>query len=97
MTWQNSTVLSGDVVKEVSQLKRKVDGEILVYASYQLVRTLIEHDLADQLRLVVYPVVLGAGVRLFDQIGDKKPMRLVDLRTVGGGLVFYTYDFGANA
>jgi len=85
------------VVKEVSQLKRKVDGEILVYASYQLVRTLIEHDLADQLRLVVYPVVLGAGVRLFDQIGDKKPMRLVDLRTVGGGLVFYTYDFGRNA
>jgi dihydrofolate reductase len=95
--WQNSTVLTGDVVKEVSQLKRKVDGEILVYASYQLVRTLIEHDLADQLRLVVYPVVLGAGVRLFDQIGDKKPMRLVDLRTVGGGLVFYTYDFGRNA
>ena len=85
------------MVKEVSQLKRKVDGEILVYASYQLVRTLIEHDLADQLRLVVYPVVLGAGVRLFDQIGDKKPMRLVDLRTVGGGLVFYTYDFGRNA
>jgi dihydrofolate reductase len=61
------------------------------------VRTLIEHDLADQLRLVVYPVVLGAGVRLFDQLGDKKPMRLVDLRTVGGGLVFYTYDFGGNA
>ena len=95
--WRNSTVLSGDVVKEVSELKQKVDGEILVYASYQLVRTLIEHDLADQLRLVVYPVVLGAGVRLFDQIGDKKPMRLVDLRTVGGGLVFYTYDFGRNA
>jgi dihydrofolate reductase len=94
--WQNSTVLSGDVVKEVSELKQKVDGEILVYASYQLVRTLIEHDLADQLRLVVYPVVLGAGVRLFDQIGDKKPMRLAGLRTVGSGLVFYTYDFGGN-
>jgi dihydrofolate reductase len=61
------------------------------------VRTLIEHDLADQLRLAVYPVVLGAGVRLFDQIGDKKPMRLVDLRAVGDGLVFYTYDFGGNA
>jgi dihydrofolate reductase len=95
--WRNSTVLSGDVVKEVSELKQKVDGEILVYASYQLVRTLIEHDLADQLRLVVYPVVLGAGVRLFDQIGGKKPMRLVDLRTVGEGLVLYSYDFGGDA
>jgi len=95
--WQNSTVLNGDVVKEISELKQKVDGEILVYASYQLVRTLIEHDLADQLRLVVFPVVLGTGLRLFDQIGDKKPMRLVELRTVGDGLVFYAYDFGGNA
>jgi dihydrofolate reductase len=95
--WQNSTVLNGDVVKEVSELKQKVDGEILVYASYQLARTLIEHDLADQLRLVVFPVVLGAGIRLFEQIGDRKPMRLVELRTVGGGLVFYAYDFAGNA
>jgi dihydrofolate reductase len=95
--WQNSTVLNGDVVKEISELKEKVDGEILVYASYQLVRTLIEHDLADQLRLVVFPVVLGTGLRLFDQIGDKKPMRLTELRAVGGGLVFYAYDFGGNA
>ena len=95
--WQNSTVLNGDVVKEISELKQKVDGEILVYASYQLVRTLIEHDLADQLRLVVFPVVLGTGLRLFDQIGGKKPMRLVELRTVGDGLVFYAYDFGGNA
>src|SRR5271154_4410304 len=95
--WQNSTVLNGDVVKEVSELKQKVDGEILVYASYQLAHTLIEHDLADQLRLVVFPVVLGAGIRLFEQIGDRKPMRLVELRTVGGGLVFYAYDFAANA
>ena len=81
--WSNSTVLKGDVVEEVTQLKRELDGDILVYASYQLVQTLIEHDLVDELRLFVFPVVLGAGVRLFDQTGDKKPMRLVDSRTVG--------------
>ena len=91
--WSNAAVLSGDVVKEISELKQKVGGEILVYASYQLVRTLIEHDLADELRLVVFPVVLGTGVRLFDETGDKKPMRLIDTRAVGEGLLFYAYEF----
>ena len=74
--WTNSTVLTGDVVNEVSKLKQELDGDIVVYASYQLVRTLIEHDLVDELRLIVFPVVLGAGERLFGETSDKKPLRL---------------------
>src|SRR5919199_4128833 len=72
--WNNSTVLKGDVVDEVSKLKERLDGEILVYASRQLVRTLIDHDLVDELRLMVYPVVLGAGERLFGETSVKKHM-----------------------
>jgi len=95
--WGNSTILKGDVVKEVSELKQEIDGEILVYASYQLERTLIDHDLVDELRLVVFPVVLGAGERLFGETSDKKPMRLVDTRTIGDGLAFLTYQPVRNA
>jgi len=91
--WSNVTTLRGDAVKEVSQLKRKVDGEILIYASYQLARTLIEHDLLDELRLVIFPVVLGTGLRLFDGTSDNKPLHLVDARKLGDGLVFYAYEF----
>ncbi|MFI6166402.1 dihydrofolate reductase family protein [Nocardia sp. NPDC051052] len=91
--WSNVTVLGGDVAQEVSELKRKVDGEILVYGSYQLVRTLIEQHLADELRLVIFPVVLGSGLRIFDESGDKKPLHLVETRKLGNGLVFYTYEF----
>ena len=90
--WNNSTVLKGDVVNEVSKLKRRVNGDIVVYASGQLVHTLIEHDLADELRLMIYPFVLGAGERLFGETSDKKPMRLVDTRTVGDGLALLTYQ-----
>ena len=90
--WSNSTVLKGDVVDQVSKLKQELDGDILVYASYQLGRTLIEHDLVDELRLVVFPVVLGAGERLFGETSDKKPLRLVHARTVGDGLAFLTYQ-----
>ena len=90
--WGNSTVLDGDVVDEVSKLKQELDGEILVYASYQLQRTLIEHDLVDELRLVVFPVVLGAGERLFGQTSDRKPMRLAGTRTIGAGLAFLIYQ-----
>jgi dihydrofolate reductase len=90
--WTNATVLKGDVVDEVTRLKQELDGDIVVYASYQLGRTLIEHDLVDELRLFVFPVVLGAGERLFGETTDKKPMRLVDCRTVGDGLVFVTYE-----
>jgi dihydrofolate reductase len=96
--WGNSTVLAGDdVVAEVSKLKQQLAGEIVVYASYQLGRMLIEHDLVDELRLVVFPVVLGAGQRLFGETSDKKPMRLVDTRTIGDGLVFLTYQFVPDA
>ncbi|WP_405136129.1 dihydrofolate reductase family protein [Nocardia sp. NBC_01388] len=91
--WNNTTVLNGDAVKEISELKRTLDGEILVYGSYRLARTLIEHNLADELRLVVFPVVLGTGLRLFDETGDRKPLRLVDTRRIGDGLVSYAYEF----
>jgi dihydrofolate reductase len=90
--WSNSTVLNGNVVEQVSKLKHDLDGDILVYASYQLGRTLIEHDLVDELRLFIFPVVLGAGTRLFGQTNDRKPMRLVAARTVGNGLTFLTYQ-----
>jgi dihydrofolate reductase len=90
--WNNTTVLKGDVVSEVSKLKQEMDGEIHVPASYQLARTLLEHDLVDEVRLVVFPVVLGGGERLFGETSDKRPMRLVDTRTIGDGLAFLTYE-----
>ncbi|HEU5418308.1 MAG TPA: dihydrofolate reductase family protein [Streptosporangiaceae bacterium] len=91
--WSNAAVLSGDAVKEISELKQKADGEILVYGSYQLVRLLIEQNLADELRLVVFPVVLGTGLRIFGETSDKKPLHLVSTRKIGDGLVFCTYEF----
>jgi len=90
--WTNVTVLDGNVVDQVARLKQELDGDIVVYASYQLGRTLIEHDLVDELRLFVFPVVLGAGEHLFGETSDKKPMRLVDSRTVGNGIAFLTYQ-----
>ena len=95
--WSNSTVLRGDVVSEVSKLKQELAGDIVVYASYQLGRTLIEHDLVDELRLVVFPVVLGAGERLFGETTRRKPMRLVDTKTIGDGLAFLTYEMVREA
>jgi dihydrofolate reductase len=90
--WGNSTVLKGDVVAEVSKLKQELDGDIVVYASYQLGRTLLEHDLVDELRLVLFPVVLGAGERLFGETSDQAPMRLSSAATIGEGLTFLTYE-----
>jgi len=90
--WNNSTVLKGDVLNEVSRLKHELKGEIVVPASFQLVRTLMEHDLVDELRLKIFPVVLGAGERLFGETSDKKAMRLVDTQTVEGDVVFLTYE-----
>src|SRR5262245_20042713 len=90
--WNNSTVLRDEAVDAVTKLKQQLDGEIVVPASFQLVRTLMEHDLVDELRLKVFPVVLGAGERLFGETSDKKPMRLVDTRTVEGDVVFLTYE-----
>src|SRR5947209_18137914 len=79
--WNNSTVLKGDVVNEISKLKRDLNGEIVVPASFQLLHALIEHDLVDELRLMIMPVVLGAGERLFGETSDMKRMRLVDRQT----------------
>jgi dihydrofolate reductase len=90
--WENSTVLRGELTAEVRRLKREIDGEILVYGSTQLVQALIEHGLVDRLQLLVHPVVVGAGRRLFGETSDKQPLRLVDTRTVGNGVVIHTYE-----
>jgi dihydrofolate reductase len=89
--WQNSTVLKGDVVEEVGKLKQEQDGDIVVHGSARLVQTLIEHDLVDELRLMVYPVVLGSGKRLFGDTSDGKPLRLVDSKVVGDGVAILIY------
>ena len=89
--WNNTTVLKGDVVEQVTRLKQEVDGEILVPASIQLVRGLLEHDLVDELRLMVFPVVLGAGARLFGETTEKKPMRLVKCRMLDDELAYLVY------
>jgi dihydrofolate reductase len=90
--WNNTTVLKGDPVEEVSKLKQELKGEILVPASFQLVGTLMEHDLVDELRLKIFPVVLGDGERLFGKTSDKRPMRLVDTQTVDGDVAYLTYE-----
>jgi dihydrofolate reductase len=95
--WNNSTVLEGDVVSEVSKLKQELNGDIVVAASFQLVRTLMEHDLVDELRLKIFPVVLGDGERLFGETSDRKPMRLVNAQTVEGDIAFLTYQRVRNA
>jgi dihydrofolate reductase len=92
LVWNNTTVVNGEVVDEVAKLKRELNGEIVVAASIQLVGTLMEHDLIDELRLMVYPVVLGAGRRLFGETEDTKSMRLLDARTVAGDLAYLTYE-----
>ena len=94
--WNNSTVLGGDAVSQVAKLKKQFDGEIVVPASYELSRTLIEHDLVDELRLVVFPVVLGAGARLFGETGHNRPMRLIEAKTIGEQLAFFTYELGPD-
>src|SRR5919198_4730577 len=90
-TWSNSTVLAGDVVQKVSKLKEGLDGEIVVAGSIRLVRTLMENDLVDELRLMTYPVVLGAGERLFGETSGQRPVRLVGTRTVDD-LAYLTYE-----
>jgi dihydrofolate reductase len=90
--WENSTVLGGDLVDEIEKLKREVDGVILVAGSAQLVQGLIENDLVDELRLMVFPVVLGSGKRLFGKTEGKKPLQLTDTKTVGDGISILTYE-----
>jgi dihydrofolate reductase len=91
-TWNNSTVLKGSVLNEVSRLRQEHNGDIVVPASFQLVRTLMEHDLVDELRLKIFPVVLGAGEHLFGETSDKKPMRLLSAQTLEGGVAYLTYQ-----
>ena len=90
--WTNATVLRGEVISEVSKLKQQTEGEIVVYASRPLVRTLMEHDLVDELRLTVFPVALGAGERLFGETSDKRPLRLIATKTIGNGIAHLTYE-----
>jgi dihydrofolate reductase len=89
--WNNTTVLGGDLLAEVADLKRRIDRDILVTASARVVRTLFEHDLVDELRLKVFPLVLGAGDRLFGETRDAKRMRLIDTRTVDGDTAYLIY------
>jgi dihydrofolate reductase len=89
--WSNTTVLRGDAVEEVRRLKQELDGDIYVHGSRQLAQTLIESDLVDELHLMVFPVVLGTGKRLFGETSDKKRLRLVESRTVGDGVAILVY------
>ena len=90
--WNNSTVLKGDVLTEVPALKQQIDGDIVIAGSFQLVHELIEHDLVDELRLKIFPVVLGAGQRLFGETTDTKPMRLLHTQTVEGDVTYAIYQ-----
>ena len=90
--WRNSMTLTGEVPQEVSKLKEQVSGDIVVNGSGRLAHTLIAHDLVDELRLITYPIVVGAGERLFGDAAGAKPMRLIDTRAVGDGLAFLTYQ-----
>ena len=93
--WNNTTVIGGDVAEAVAGLKQDVDGDILVNGSVQLVQTLIEHDLVDEYRLMVYPTVLGAGKRLFGETGETAALRLVDAKPAGETLILI-YEPGAK-
>jgi dihydrofolate reductase len=90
--WTNSTVLDGDLADEVSKLRDEVDGDIVVHGSAQLVQGLVDNGLVDELRLMVFPVVLGAGKRLFGETSDKQRLRLSDSKTVGDGVQILTYE-----
>jgi dihydrofolate reductase len=90
-------VLRGDVVEEVAKLRQEHDGDIVVHGSIRLAQTLLEHDLVDELRLMVYPVVLGTGKRLFGETSDKKPLRLTDSKIVGDGVAILTYEPAVTA
>src|SRR5436190_22960753 len=90
--WNNSTVLKGDVAEEVGKLRQELDGDIVVHGSARLAQTLIEHDLVDELRLMVFPLLLGSGKRLFGETSGKKPLRLVDSKVVGEGVAILIYE-----
>jgi dihydrofolate reductase len=94
--WNNSTVLAGDVAEEVSKLKQMHEGDIVVHGSAQLAQTLLEGDIVDEVRLMVFPVVLGTGKRLFGETSDKKALRIADSKVVGDGVVILTYEAAAD-
>ena len=89
--WNNTTVLDGDLADAVSGLKRQHEGDIVVHGSAQLVQALMDQDLVDEVRLMVFPVVLGSGKRLFGETSDKKPLQLADSKTVGDGVEILIY------
>lgn len=91
-TWNNSTVLRGDVVESVSRLRQESRGNILIYGSAQLVQTLIVHDLVNEMRLMVFPVILGTGKRLFGDRSEKLRLRLAYTKTVGDGIAILIYE-----
>lgn len=90
--WNNSTILRGDVVKEISSLRKALAGNIVVHGSARLVQTLIEYNLIDELRLMVFPVILGSGKRLFGETSNLKRLRLTDSKTVGEGIAILIYE-----
>ncbi len=89
--WNNSTVLSGNLADEVERLKREIDGKIVVHGSAQLAQSLLDRGLVDELRLMVFPVILGTGKRLFGATDGKRPLSLVEQRTVGEGVAILVY------
>jgi dihydrofolate reductase len=94
--WNNSTVLAGDITHEVSELRKQRNGDIVIYGSFQVINTLLSHDLVNEFRLMIYPVVLGTGKRLFDETGGKKPMRLVHVHPVGEEIARLVYEIVAH-
>jgi dihydrofolate reductase len=90
--WANSTVLKGDLVEEVSRLRDGAEGDIVVHGSARLVQALVEHGLVDELRLMVFPVVLGSGKRLFGETSEKQPLRLAHSQLVGDGVAILVYQ-----
>ena len=92
LTWNNAMLLKGDVASEVSNLKQKLNGEIVVPASFRLVHTLLEHDLVDELRLKVFPVMLGAGTRLVGETSNRQALRLVSSDVLEAGIVYLVYQ-----
>jgi dihydrofolate reductase len=94
--WNNSTIINDNVVEEVSNLKKQPGKDILVFGSGQLVNTLMEHDFVDEYRLMVFPVVVGGGKRLFEGASDKKALKLIETKTFSSGVVVLSYGPAEN-
>jgi len=91
-SWGNTTVLDGDLPTAIAKVREQTSGDVVVHGSAQLVQGLLANDLVDELRLMVFPVVLGSGKRLFGETDDKKPLRLSDSRVVGDGVAIMVYE-----